>query len=139
MRAQLLTCARLCDPMGCSPPGSSLHGIFQARILEWVVTSSSRGCPDPRIEPASPALAGGFLTHRATSVSFHSFVWDGLLEAVLCSPPEEFDSSLENHHPSLPWGVGKKLLGQYLFFSPQIIFRYLSISSFSVNVGVSHT
>ena len=33
----------LCDPMGCSLPGSSLHGIFQARILEWGAIPSSRG------------------------------------------------------------------------------------------------
>ena len=125
--------------MDCSLLGSSLHGIFQARILEWIVTSSSRGCPNPRIEPASPALAGGFLKHGATSVSFHRFVWDGPLEAVLCFPPEAFDSPLENHHPSLPWDIGKKWLGPYLFFFPLIIFWYLSISSFSVNVGVSHT
>ena len=35
--AQLLSCVRLGHPMDCSPPGSSVHGIFQARILEWVV------------------------------------------------------------------------------------------------------
>ena len=46
----------LCDPMDCSPPGSSAHGIFQARILEWVAMPSSRGLPDPGIKPASPAL-----------------------------------------------------------------------------------
>ena len=33
----------LCEPMDCSPPGSSVHGIFQARILEWVAISFSRG------------------------------------------------------------------------------------------------
>ena len=33
----------LCDPMDCSPTGSSVHGIFQANILEWVAVSSSRG------------------------------------------------------------------------------------------------
>ena len=32
-----------CDPMHCSPPGASVSGIFQARILEWVAISSSRG------------------------------------------------------------------------------------------------
>ena len=37
-----------CDPMDCSPPGSSVHGIFQARILEWVAISSSRGSSCPR-------------------------------------------------------------------------------------------
>ena len=34
------SCLTLCDPMDCSPSGSSVHGIFQARILEWVATSS---------------------------------------------------------------------------------------------------
>ena len=37
------SCSTLCDPMDCSPPGSFVHTIFQARILEWVVTSSSEG------------------------------------------------------------------------------------------------
>ena len=37
------SCSPLCDPMDCSPPGSSVHGIFQARILEWLAISSSRG------------------------------------------------------------------------------------------------
>ena len=44
--ACLLSCfshVRLCDPVDCSPPGFSAHGILQARILEWVATSSSRG------------------------------------------------------------------------------------------------
>ena len=46
--------------MVCSPPVSSVHGSFQARILEWVAISSSRDFRDPGIEPASSALAGGF-------------------------------------------------------------------------------
>ena len=37
-----------CNPMGCSPPGSSVHGIFQARILEWVAILYSRGSSQPR-------------------------------------------------------------------------------------------
>ena len=37
------SCLTLCDPMRCSPPGSSIHGIFQARVLEWVAISFSRG------------------------------------------------------------------------------------------------
>ena len=41
--AQSLSCVRLCDPMGCSPPGSFVHGILQARILEWVAMPSFRG------------------------------------------------------------------------------------------------
>jgi len=41
-------CLTLCDPMDCSPPGSSAHGILQARILEWVAMPSSRGSSQPR-------------------------------------------------------------------------------------------
>ena len=41
-------CLTLCDPMDCSPPGSSVHGIFQATILKWVAISSSRGSSRPR-------------------------------------------------------------------------------------------
>ena len=55
-------CPTLCKPVDCSPPGSSDHGIFQARILEWVAISSSRGSSWPREWTASlvsPALAGG--------------------------------------------------------------------------------
>ena len=46
--AQLLSCVWLCDSMDCSPPGSCVHGIPQARILEWVTISSSRGSSWPR-------------------------------------------------------------------------------------------
>ena len=50
------SCQTLCDPMGCSLPGSSVHGILQARILEWVAISSSSGLFNPGIEPRSLAL-----------------------------------------------------------------------------------
>ena len=50
------SCLTLCDPMDCSPPGFSVHGILQVRILEWAVISFSRGIPNPGIKPGSPAL-----------------------------------------------------------------------------------
>ena len=46
----------LCDHMDCSPPDSFVHGILQARILEWIAIPFSRGSSPPRIEPRSPAL-----------------------------------------------------------------------------------
>ena len=55
-------CSTLCNPMDCSLPSSSVHGISQVRILEWVAISFSRGSSWPRIKPGSPALAGKFLT-----------------------------------------------------------------------------
>ena len=55
--------------MDCSPPGSSVLGILQARILEWVPFLTPGDLPDPGIESvslASPALAGGFFTTSTT-------------------------------------------------------------------------
>ena len=49
MRAKSLqSCLTLCDPMDCTPPGSSVHGISQARTLEWTAMPSSRGSSRPR-------------------------------------------------------------------------------------------
>ena len=62
-------CLTLNDPMDCSPPGSSVHGILQARILEWVAMPFSRGSSPPGMKShlfCSPALAGRFFTTRAT-------------------------------------------------------------------------
>ena len=69
----LQSCLTLCDPMGCSPLGSSVHGILQASILEWAAVSSSGDIPDPGIEPVSfmsPALVGRFFTTGATFWKF---------------------------------------------------------------------
>ena len=70
LRAKSLQlCLTLCDTMDCSPPGSSLHAVLQARILERVAMPFSRGSSGPRIELlslSSPALAGGFFTTSAT-------------------------------------------------------------------------
>ena len=74
MHAKLLqSCQTLSESMDCSPPGSSVHGILQARILEWIAMSSSRGS-SPGIKPTSltsPELAGGFFTTNVT--------WEALL------------------------------------------------------------
>ena len=56
----------LCDHMDCSPPGSSVHGILQARVLEWDAIPSSRGLTYRSNLRLSPALAGGFFTTNAT-------------------------------------------------------------------------
>ena len=62
----LVLVAQSCPPlhnlMDCSQPGSSVHGVLQARILEGVPFPSPEDFPDPGMEPVSPALAGGFFT-----------------------------------------------------------------------------
>ena len=49
------SCPILCDPMDCSLPDFSVHGISQARILEWAVISFPGDLPNPGIKPTSPA------------------------------------------------------------------------------------
>ena len=59
------SCPALYKPLDGSPAGSSVHRVFQARILEWVAISSSKRSFDPGVEPTfpeSPALSGGFFT-----------------------------------------------------------------------------
>ena len=76
------SCLTIFDPMDCSPPGSTIHGIPQARILEQVAISSSRDRPDSGSEPMSPALAGGFFTTEPT--------WESGLDMKFCS----FDNNI---------------------------------------------
>ena len=69
----LQSCPTLCDPTDYSPPGSPIPGILQARTLEWVAISFSRGSSHLGIEPVSlesPELAGRFFTT--------STVWEAL-------------------------------------------------------------
>ena len=55
----LQSCATICDPVGCSLPGSSVHGILQARLLEQIAMPSSKDLPDPGTEPESHASCTG--------------------------------------------------------------------------------
>jgi len=74
------SCLILCDLMDCSLPGSSVHGIFQASILQWVAISSSRGASWPRIWTCVSCIAGRFLTTWAMYVSGYVQI------CVLCMP-----------------------------------------------------
>ena len=65
----LQSCVSLCDPMNCSPEGSSVHGILQARILKWVAISSSKGSSQPKdwTHVSYVSCSGrGFFTTSAT-------------------------------------------------------------------------
>ena len=82
----LQSCLTLCDPMDCSPPGSSVHGILQARIMEWIARPSSRGSSWPRIEPSS------LISPVLVECSFHQCIM-GNPQRLAC---QEWDS---NSHP----------------------------------------
>ena len=57
-------CLTLCDPMDSTPPGSSVHGILQSRILEWVAVPFSRGSSQPRDQTWSPTLQADSLPYE---------------------------------------------------------------------------
>ena len=57
------SCLTLCDPMDCSPPGSSVHGILQAGILKWIAISFSRGSSQPRNWTRVSCTAGRWFTN----------------------------------------------------------------------------
>ena len=56
------SCPSLCDPVDCSLPCSSVHGIFQARVLEWVAISFSRGSSQPRDRTRVSCIVGRCIT-----------------------------------------------------------------------------
>ena len=60
------SCPTLCDPIDCIPPGSSVHGILQARILEWVAMPFSRVSSQPRDQTQVSHIADIFVTIWAT-------------------------------------------------------------------------
>ena len=60
------SCLTLCDPMDCGLPGSPVHGIYQARILEWVAFPFSRGSSQSKDQTHISCIAGGFFTIWAT-------------------------------------------------------------------------
>ena len=63
-------CPTLCDPMDCSLPGFSVHGIFQARVLEWVAISFSRGSSRPRDRTQVSRIVGRHFTHWTTREAY---------------------------------------------------------------------
>ena len=73
MRPQ--SCPTLCNAMDCNSPGSSVHGIILAKILEWVTISSPEYLPNPGNKPespAAPALAGRFLPLSHLGANSHT-------------------------------------------------------------------
>ena len=75
------SCLTIYEPMDCSPPGSSVHGTFQARILEWVAISSSRGSslPRDRTHVSSVSCIGRWillpLSYLGSPCSKYSSMW----------------------------------------------------------------
>ena len=86
-------CPTLYDPIDCSPPGPSVHGILQARILKRVAFSLSRGFLNPRIKPRSPALQADSLPSEPSGEPRNTGVGSlSLLQGI--SPTQELNQAL---------------------------------------------
>ena len=85
------SCPTLCNPLDCSPQGSSVHGILQARILEWVAIPFFRGSSQPRGQTWVSCPAGRFFYHLShlSSVQFNSVaqLCPTLFDPMDCSTP----------------------------------------------------
>ena len=91
--AYLLSCVQLCSPLDCSKPGSSVHVISQARILEWVAMPSSRGSSQPSDQIQASRTAGGFFTIWATRKPKNSELGSlSLLQGIF--PTQELNQGL---------------------------------------------
>ena len=71
-------CLPLCDPLDCSPAGSSVHGISQARILEWIAISFSRGSSRPRNQTHVSCITGGSFMDWAIREAQQELIWPQL-------------------------------------------------------------
>ena len=109
-REKWLSHVRLCDPMDSSLPGSSIHGIFQARILEWVAISFSKGSSQPRIKPRSPALQANALPSEPPG----KLSMPGYVALVLPSLSAHFSLAWHyvEHNPYSPSGQSERSTSQ---------------------------
>ena len=126
-------CPTLCDPMDCSPPGSSVHEISQARILEWVAISFSRGSSQPRDRTRVSCTAGRFFTDWATREALESesesevAQSNGLYPTRLLCPWDSPGKNTEVGHSGMffaVWGSSLLLLSTNSSIHP----HFLSIS-----------
>ena len=107
MCARMLSCLTLDDPMDCSSSGSSVHGIFQARILEWVAVSYSKGSSQPRdrTRVSCGFCIGRWIPYHCTPGEGHSLCIGHFSSVTLFMPHKE-QSSLhkqEKTHTSRKW------------------------------------
>ena len=100
------SCPTLCDPMDCSPPGSSFHGIFQARVLEWAAISSSRGTSQPWYQTHFSCIAGRFFTTELPGKSFESQRGEQLIIVLIA------------HETNLPHSPSVRCLFSVLLCTP---------------------
>ena len=132
--------------MDCSPPGSSVHGILQAGILEWVAMPSLQGNPpNPGIKPTSlpsPVFVGGFFTlapsYHLRITFFYVLSWEHLGISLPCC---ELSGALKTKghtlHPEFPSGPKGKVFSLYYLGCLTISFLFFLQFSFELSGNFS--
>ena len=92
-------CPTLCEPMDCSPPGSSVHRIFQARKLDWVAISSSRGSSWPKDWTSVSCITGGFFTNWAAKLGRTRSRWVVKCLVLFSCSGSQLMSLVKRHSP----------------------------------------
>ena len=102
----------LCDPVDCSSPSFSIHGIFQARILEWVAILSPGDLPNPGVEPGSPTLQADSLPSEPPGKpGYYAHTW--LMHCVVEHPKAtilQFKAENLRNVSRCPWPQQSKAL-----------------------------
>ena len=119
------SCLIACDPQDCSPPGSSVHGILQTRIQEWVAMPCSRGSSSPRDQTQLSSIAGrvfkAFLSYAQWSIPLNHLVRLGFFFWLAWESQGGWATCLITFS-------GKQTLTRFYFLIPEVIWRYLLLS-----------
>ena len=108
LRVTLCVCPTLCDLMDCSPPGSSVYGILQARILEWVAMASSRGSFRPRDQTCVSCVSC-----IGRWILYHCVTWASQFLFIIIGKNRQW-YSLAEVHPAL-FGGRNVMHGPWVF------------------------
>ena len=92
------SCPTLCNPIDCNLPGSSIHGILQANILEWIVIPFSRGSSWPKDQTQVSCIAGRFFTiwaSREAPIDYvsHKKEWNNAICSNMDEPRDDYTKS----------------------------------------------
>ena len=114
----------LCNTMDCSPPVSSIHGILQARILQWVATPSSKGSSQTRDPIPVSCTSGRYFTHWAR--------WEAHSHPAVILKNSGFSNKTCYNLSSIPWFslFSQVQMASAVYLNPVSIFKYFTREHF---------
>ena len=117
------SCQILCDPIDCSPPGSSVHGIFQVRILDWVAISYSRGSSQPRDQTHISCVSciGRQILYYPPPGKLTGLLASSMEASLTCSgsTSQVGEGRAARHWPSSPTALSQHRAATHSDFLPQ--------------------